>query len=412
MYLDAVPFSNRDTSLEPEMPHSVTPIHLPADSPSTHIPNLQKLREKYIKMFEERTPTRVAPGPFTTPNRATLKMNHNTPYNNFTSDRIKNLPERLRMYTGLRRKEVFDSLYNLFAPAMKKLPLVSNAPNEQLKPKTNTPRRRRGPFRSLNTEDQFVLTLIRLRRNLAEDVLSDMFQVSQSSISKYINTCIVIMAHIFRRTPLWRPKELIQKSLPEKFRMLPTLRVIIDCTEMEIERPSLTSSQKETFSQYKQRNTVKGLVGMSPDGQITFISRLYSGSTSDKKLTIHSGLLEQLDPGDMVMADRGFTIKEECESKGIQLLLPDFLQNSAQLTPEAVTNTREIAKLRIIVENKIGAIKNFRILHSKIPLTMSSIVEEIWTVCNYLTNFTIPLELEHNIEEVQKVTLEKLYIWK
>ena len=40
-----------------------------------------------------------------------------------------------------------------------------------------------------------------------------------------------------------------------------------------------------TFSNYKNDNTFKALIGISPDGVITFISSLFPGSTSNKCLT-------------------------------------------------------------------------------------------------------------------------------
>ena len=58
-----------------------------------------------------------------------------------------------------------------------------------------------------------------------------------------------------------------------------------------------------TFSNYKYNNTFKGLVGISPDGVITFVSSLFPGSISHKELTRRSGLLDLLEPGDSVMAD-------------------------------------------------------------------------------------------------------------
>ena len=42
--------------------------------------------------------------------------------------------------------------------------------------------------------------------------------------------------------------------------------------------------QQMTFSNYKHHNTFNGLVDISPDGVITFVSLLYPG-TSDKELT-------------------------------------------------------------------------------------------------------------------------------
>ena len=47
-----------------------------------------------------------------------------------------------------------------------------------------------------------------------------------------------------------------------------------------------------------------------PSGPVTFISDCYEGSISDKKLVQVSGLLEKLEPGDEVMADKGFLIQD------------------------------------------------------------------------------------------------------
>ena len=57
----------------------------------------------------------------------------------------------------------------------------------------------------------------------------------------------------------------------------------------------------------------KGLIGISPSGSVTFVSDLYSGSISHKQLTRRCGLLDLLEPGDSVMADTGFDIKEDLQ---------------------------------------------------------------------------------------------------
>lgn len=66
--------------------------------------------------------------------------------------------------------------------------------------------------------------------------------------------------------------------------------------------------QQITFSSYKNHNTYKALVGISPGGVVTFVSNLYSGAISDRELTKKSRLLDLLERGDMVMADCGFNI--------------------------------------------------------------------------------------------------------
>ena len=72
-------------------------------------------------------------------------------------------------------------------------------------------------------------------------------------------------------------------------------RLIIDATEFGIERPSSLLSQSTTFSSYKNKNTVRVLVGIMPSGGIVFISPTYEGSVSDKKLVEVSGLLDMLE---------------------------------------------------------------------------------------------------------------------
>ena len=67
----------------------------------------------------------------------------------------------------------------------------------------------------------------------------------------------------------------------------------------------------ELFSSYKNHTTLKGLVGISPGGAVTFISQLYTGSISDREIVRRSGFLDlPFDDKDSIMADKGFTIQD------------------------------------------------------------------------------------------------------
>ncbi|GFT59866.1 THAP domain-containing protein 2 [Trichonephila clavipes] len=104
----------------------------------------------------------------------------------------------------------------------------------------------------------------------------------------------------------------------------------MDCTEIEVQKPSSPMEQQMTFSRYKNANTFKGMIGITPNGAISFISELFTGSISDKEVFIRSKLMDRLEPNDVVMADKGFLIANELEKIGCKLYHPIFLEDKIQ----------------------------------------------------------------------------------
>ena len=98
-----------------------------------------------------------------------------------------------------------------------------------------------------------------------------------------------------------------------------------------------------TFSSYKNDNTYKVLIGISPGGAITFISKLYPDSISDQMLTRKSGLLDLLEKGDSMMADRCFNIQDDLTPLGVKVNIPPFLKGKTQLEPDELVETHRIA---------------------------------------------------------------------
>lgn len=98
--------------------------------------------------------------------------------------------------------------------------------------------------------------------------------------------------------------------------------MIIDATEICIERPSNPEAQQLTFSSYKNSNTLKALVGITPKGGVCFVSYLYGGCISDKEITQLSVFVDKLQRGDEIMADRGFNIQEMLAGKGVKVNVP------------------------------------------------------------------------------------------
>ena len=77
---------------------------------------------------------------------------------------------------------------------------------------------------------------------------------------------------------------------------------------MFIETPKSLHLLSVTWSDYKHHNTVKYLVSVHPSGHFNFVSKGWGGCVSDKYLTAHSDFYNLVEPGDYVMADKGFTI--------------------------------------------------------------------------------------------------------
>lgn len=89
-----------------------------------------------------------------------------------------------------------------------------------------------------------------------------------------------------------------------------------------------------------------------------FLSRCWGGRVSDKILTQESGFLSLLEPGDVILADRGFTIHEDFIAYGAKLIIPAFTRGKGQLSQREVETSQQLSRVRIHVERVIGLMKD------------------------------------------------------
>lgn len=245
---------------------------------------------------------------------------------------------------------------------------------------------------SLCLFDQFFLFLCRVREGALEESLAERFHVSQSTVSRIVITWANYLFFMLGSLPIWLHRSAVNAMMPLCFKdTFPRTRVILDCTEIYIEKASSKVINSETYSNYKGSTTLKGLIGVCPSGEITFVSSLYQGSISDKQITKQSGILSLLEEGDEVMADKGFLIGDLLSPINASLVVPPFLNQRRQFTREEVTTTQQIARLRIHVERAIGRIKQHHVFDGVLPLSLLGTVNQLWYVCAMLTNFQGPL---------------------
>ena len=194
-----------------------------------------------------------------------------------------------------------------------------------------------GPPCKLPLLEQLFLTLVRPHAGAQEVDLSVRFGLSQSSVSRIATTWINLMYQSLKAIYWFASWHIVKKYMPVTFkRLYPNTCIIIDATEFAIESPSSIVSQSSTFSNYKNRNTVKVLIGVTPCGAISFVSDCYERSISDKKLVEVSGLLDKLEPGDEIMADKGFLIQDMLAPLGVRLNVPPRLKSKSQMPAEDV----------------------------------------------------------------------------
>ena len=313
----------------------------------------------------------------------------------FTSD------ADINFYTGLPNYATFRALFNFLNPGedgenIRPRSTLKDVPEDfydaDSEEEENVTTVKKGRPRKLKPVEEFFVVLCRLRRGFSERHLAHLYGVAQSTISRLFVPWINFMYLKFGQVCIWPSKSVVQATMPADFKeKFPSTRVIIDCTEVFCEMPSSLLLNSELFSSYKNHVTLKGLVGISPSGGITFVSQLYTGSISDREIVLRSGILSQsFDHGDSVMADKGFQIQDVLPL-GVDLNIPPFLGSDAQMSAEDVVRTQQIASLRIHVERAINKIKNFRIWNGVVPLSLFSVVNQMWTVCAFLCNTQDPL---------------------
>ncbi len=244
-----------------------------------------------------------------------------------------------------------------------------------------------------------------LRLNLSEQYLAYRFDIHQSSVCRIFYKWIIVLSKRLSALIFWPEREVLRKTMPTAFREhFPKCAVIIDCFEVYTERPQDLLARAQTWSQYKHHNTVKFLIGIFSQGSIIFISKGYGGRASDVFITEDCGILRNLLPGDVVLADRGFTVEDSVNYYMAELCVPAFTKGKPQLSKKEIDWSRELAHVRIHVERVIGLLRNkFTMLQSIIPIKLlmsktteeESLLDDILVVCSALCNLcesVVPLE--------------------
>ena len=297
----------------------------------------------------------------------------------FGANMILNDDGKTCFYTGLPTYQLFETLFSLLQPSFATGVFVNEGKNK----------------------DQFFATLVKLRQNVLMTDLAYRLNVTEATVSKFFHKWLNVMYINLKQLVIWPDKDTLQHNLPSVFQgSFRQVRCIIDCFEIFIERPLSFTARALTYSNYKKHNTVKVLIAVSPTGSIVYISAAWGGRVSDKVITQQCGFLKFIDPGDVILADRGFNVQDDIAIKGGKLEIPAFTRGKQQLSREEVEKSRQLARVRIHVERVIGQMrKKYTILNGTLPITLVkkstdtsvTTIDKILVVCAALTNLSRPV---------------------
>ena len=298
------------------------------------------------------------------------------PLRPFGEEEFRNDDKKVQFYTGLPSFDILNIVFHRIVPFV-------NRKSQLLT-----------PFQ------EFIMTIMKLKLNMPFEDLAYRFNVSVSTVSRTFQAWMIVMDVRLQPFIKWPDREALWRTMPQCFQQSfgKKVTVIIDCFEIFIDRPPNLLARAQTFSSNKHHNTVKVLIGITPQGTISFVSKAWGGRTSDKFLTENCGIIGKLLPGDLVLADRGFTIQELLMFKHAQLAIPAYTRGKDQLDPVEVEETRSIANVRIHVERIIGLLRRkYTILSGILPIDFLispngsqegaiPMINRILNVCSALVN--------------------------
>lgn len=250
----------------------------------------------------------------------------------------------------------------------------------------------------VSKENCLLIFLFKMKSGIKFTALSVLFSTDESTVSKIFFSVLQHMSQACRYFVRWPSKEAVQAAMPDFFeKSYKDCRVIIDCMEIRVEPPSSAEERKKFYSHRKKDFRVKCLVGCTPGGFVSFVSKCYSGQTTDTQIIDSSGFLNHLEPGDIVLANEDFPeIKTALDEsgKGCLLVMPCHHYDN-HYDAEEVSEACEDESFRSYIERLLERIQIYCIL-SKFEVSMLPHCDNIIFMCCALVNLQPTVKQEHD----------------
>ncbi len=254
----------------------------------------------------------------------------------------------------------------------------------------------RGKVSVLSTTAVMLMEFMSTRAGMTQDVIGSIFDMSQSNVSRHTR-------HVrrFLNQSWTRPIDIADqiskcKTLQDLREWIPRLKTAIDGTHFIIDIPS--DSQLETWSRSGKlkKHTCVILVMVNKEKLILTMSPLYYGSTHE--ITILKEWKLGFGKWEDKMRDPSTPRKERIKMRqdsayqggesvfpGTNFIVPFKKPRGGELTKEQKEFNRDHSSERVVVENSIGMIKQYRHMQQQIECVEPDLekrIEEVAALVN------------------------------
>ena len=244
--------------------------------------------------------------------------------------------------------------------------------------------------RALDKATELLVFLTICRHALHLGIMAYILNLGESTVHRIFVGWAVFLDAFFNKINLKPKGGYLISKMPDIF--IKTghglTDIVIDCTEFKFNHATNLELNSLMFSNYKNTQTGKALIGISPHGSGLLFSDIYPGSITDSEITEKSGVIEYVEEEHEIMADKGFAIQDICANKGIFFNRP-AQKNDVQFIQADIAGNFDIASTRIHVERYIGRVRNWAILNSVWPMQRVDLLSSVWQVMCHIVNLTM-----------------------
>jgi hypothetical protein len=311
--------------------------------------------------------------------------------------RLRRKPRHFQSYTGLTPVE-FDRLLMELEP-------VYHAP---LQKQHARPDRQRafggGRPGALPLAERLLMGLVSLRLYVSQSLLSYLFDLDESNISRELNQRMFpVLLQVLpvplrdaplravqkdedgkRRKPIRTVEELLQAHPELKEVLVDAKEVLVDATEQEVPKPKAKGPRKQRFSGKHHQHTVKTQV-VTTTKQVLHVFGGLPGCLADVQLLRASGVLRKLPKRVKVRLDRGYD-GIEAEYPDVALQSPIKGRRGHRVTVLGKAYNRMLNRERIAVEHLLSRLKKFGCL-SGVFRSPFDRHEDVFCIVSGLVNF-------------------------